>query len=70
MIHCTMNRDATIIAPKLPEIGDMIHVKDFGHALVEYLYHTTHSNYIQLQFQETAIGRYSSNHPFEVKPNG
>lgn len=64
MIKAILNHESRIIAPTLPEVGDTIHVENFGHALVESITNDGLDNFIQLEFQETIIGKYSQRHRF------
>ena len=68
MIHCKMENDR-IVAPKLPRIGEMIHVDTMGHAIVELLFHNpvTLDNFIKVEFQETVVGEVRGEHRFAIK---
>lgn len=72
MLHCKLENGSTqtrIVASRLPTIGETIFVETMGCAVVERIFHNPLSldNYIKVEYQETVMGKLSSEHRFEIR---
>lgn len=63
MITAKFDMNNVLVSPVEPRVGEMIYVEGMGQALVE-----VRAPYcIKLQYQESPIGQFSSEYPFEVR---